>query len=159
MEGQNGTNDNGAQELPRVLGEYAAEASMDSLHGFIEFACNHAAGQGFTVDRLEEVRRVLTEALTNIVTFTFHNEPGEIKLSCKVDKFGKYVVSLIDSGKAYNMLLEDDPFIGSLDPASDAPRPTMKTMKRFSSNIEYKRLENRNHLVITLAKDMKKGKR
>jgi len=31
-------------------------------------------------------------------------------------------------------------------------------MKRFASNIEYKRLENRNHLIITLARDMKKGK-
>ncbi len=158
MEGHSGMSEDEARGLPRFLGEYGAEASMDSLEGFIEFACNHAAEQGFTDDRVEEVRRVLTEALTNIVTFTFDNAPGEIKLSCKIDKFGKYVVALVDSGKAFNMLLEDDPFIGSLDPASDAPRPTTRIMKRFSSNIEYKRLENRNHLIITLAKDMKRGK-
>jgi anti-sigma regulatory factor (Ser/Thr protein kinase) len=158
MEGHNGMGENEAQALPRVLGEYAAEASMDSLDGFIEFACDHAAGQGFADDRVQEVRRVLTEALTNIVTFTFDNTPREIKLSCKVDKFGKYVLALVDSGKAYNMLLEDDPFIGSLGPTPDGPRPSTKTMKRFSSNIEYKRLENRNHLIITLARDMKKGK-
>lgn len=158
MEGHNGFGNDEAQGLPRFVGEYAAEASMGSLEGFIEFACSHAAEQGFTDDRVHEVRRVLTEALTNIVSFTFDNLPGEIKLSCKIDKFGKYVVALVDSGKPYNVLLEDDPFIGSLGPTLDGPRPTTKMMKRFSSNIEYKRFENRNHLIITLARDMKKGK-
>lgn len=158
MEGHNGLGEDAAQGLQRVLGEYAAEASLHSLDGFIEFACSHAAQRGFTDDRLEEVRRVLTEALTNIVTFTFGDQPAEITLSCKIDKFGKYVVALVDSGKPYNMLLEDDPFIGSLGPTPDGPRPTTKTMKRLSSNIEYKRHENRNHLIITLARDMKKGK-
>ncbi len=158
MEGQNGTNDNKAQGRYQVLGEYAAQASMESMGGFIEFACTHARQRGFTDERIEEVRRVLTEALTNIVAFTFENVPGEVKLSCNLDRFGKYVIALIDSGKPFNMLLEDDPFIGALGPTPDAPRPTTKTMKRFSSNIEYKRLENRNHLIITLARDMKKGK-
>jgi anti-sigma regulatory factor (Ser/Thr protein kinase) len=158
MEGQNGTTNNTVQGRYHVLGEYAAQASMDSIEGFIEFASTHARQRGFTDDRIEEVRRVLTETLTNIVTFTFDNAPGEIKLSCNLDKFGKYVLALVDSGKPFNMLLEDDPFIGSLGPTPDAPRPTTKIMKRFSSNIEYKRLENRNHLIITLARDMKKGK-
>jgi len=158
MEGQNGTSENKAQGRYQVLGEYVAQASMGSLDGFIEFACNHAAQRGFSDDRLEEVRRVLAEVLANIVTFTFENVPGEIKLSCNIDRFGKYVLALVDSGRPFNMLLEDDPFIGSLGPTPDTPRPTTKTMKRFSSNIEYKRLENKNHLIITLARDMKKGK-
>lgn len=158
MEGHNGTTDNTVQGRYQVLGEYAAQASMDSIEGFIEFASTHARQRGFTDGRVEEVRRVLTETLTNIVTFTFDNEPGEIQLSCNLDKFGKYVLALVDSGKPFNMLLEDDPFIGSLSPTPDTPRPTTRTIKRFSSNIEYKRLENRNHLIITLARDMKKGK-
>jgi hypothetical protein len=157
MEGHNGMGENEAQALPRVLGEYAAEASMDSLDGFIEFACDHAAGQGFADDRVQEVRRVLTEALTNIVTFTFDNTPREIKLSCKVDKFGKYVLALVDSGKAYNMLLEDDPFIGSLGPPLTA-HPHHEDDEALLQQYRIQTLENRNHLIITLARDMKKGK-
>jgi anti-sigma regulatory factor (Ser/Thr protein kinase) len=107
---------------------------------------------------MDQITRVLREALTNIITFTFDDAPGEMKVSCNIDKFGKFVLAIVDSGKPFNMLLEDDPFIGSLGPTTDTPRLTTKTMKRFSSNIEYKRLENRNHLIITLARDMRKGK-
>ena len=96
--------------------------------------------------------------LQNVMQFTFDNSQGEIKVSCNIDKFGKFVLAIIDSGKPFNMLLEDDPFIGSLNPDPKGSRLSTKTMKRFSSNIEYKRLENRNHLIITLARDMKSWK-
>ncbi len=158
MEGENGNSDNKEQGRYRLLGEYAGEAKMDSIDAFIEFAVSHARNRQFTDDRLAEIDRVLREALTNIITFTFDKGPGEIVLSCNLDKFGKFVLAIIDRGKPFNMLLEDDPFIGALEAPTNAPRPTTKTMKRFSSNIEYKRLENKNHLIITLARDMKKGK-
>jgi len=158
MEGENGTSDNKEQGRYQLLGEYDGEAKMDSIDAFIEFAVSHARDRQFTDDRLAEIDRVLREALTNIITFTFDEGPGEIKVSCKLDKFGKFVLAIVDSGKPFNMLLEDDPFIVSLEEATNEPRPTTKTMKRFSSNIEYKRLENKNHLTITLARDMKKGK-
>lgn len=158
MEGQNGTSENKGQGRYQVLGEHTSEARRESIDAFIEFACGHARERGFTDDRIDQITRVLREALTNIITFTFDDSPGEIKVSCNIDKFGKFVLAIVDSGKPLNMLLEDDPFIGSLDPTPDTPRLTTKTMKRFSSNIEYKRLENRNHLIITLARDMRKGK-
>ncbi len=158
MEGQNGTNENKAQGRYQVLGEYTSEATMDSIDALIEFACTHARQHEFMDDRIDEVKRVLREALTNIITCAFDTAPGDIRVSCKLDKFGKFVLAIVDSGKPFNMLLEDDPFISSLEPTPGAPRLTTKTMKRFSSNIEYKRLENKNHLIITLARDMRKGK-
>lgn len=159
MEVENGISDNKQQQgLYRALGEYTGEAKIGSIDAFIEFAASLARDRQFTEERIAEIERVLREALTNIINFTFDKVPGEIKVSCKIDKFGKFVISIIDSGKAFNMLLEDDPFIGAMEAASDKPRPTTKTMKRFSSNIEYKRLENRNHLIIALARDMKSGK-
>ncbi|MEN6615445.1 MAG: ATP-binding protein [Syntrophorhabdus sp.] len=158
MDGENGTSENKSQGRYQVLGEYVGEATLQSVAAFIEFAADHARQRGFDEDRIEEIKRVLTEALTNIITFTFADSAGKIKLSCNVDKFGKFVLAIVDSGKPFNMLLEDDPFIDALGSPSDSPRPTTKKMKRFSSNIEYKRLENRNHLIITLARDMRRGK-
>lgn len=159
MKGENGTSDNKQQQgLSRVLGEYTGEAKISSIDAFIEFAASHARDQQFTEERIAEIDRVLREALTNIINFTFDKAPGEIKVSCKIDKFGKFVLAIVDSGKPFNMLLEDDPFIGAMEAANDKPRPTTRTMKRLSSNIEYKRLENKNHLIITLARDMKSGK-
>lgn len=159
MEAENGNSDNKQQQgLFRVLGEYTGEAKIGSIDAFVEFAASMARDRQFTEERIVEIGRVLREALDNIINFTFDEVPGEIKVSCKIDKFGKFVLAIIDSGKPFNMLLADDPFIGAMEPASDKPRPTTKTMKRFSSNIEYKRLENRNNLIITLARDMKKGK-
>lgn len=158
MDGENGTSENKAQGRYQVLGETAHPAETGSIDTFIEFASKHARARGFADSRIDEIKKVLGEALRNIVQFTFDKSPGEIKVSCNIDKFGKFVLAIIDSGKPFNMLLEDDPFIGSLNPGPAAPHPSTKTIKRFSSNIEYKRLENRNHLVITLARDMKSGK-
>lgn len=157
-EGQNGTGNNREQGRYQVLGEHAGEARTESIGDFVSFASSHARDRQFTDERIDEVRKVLTEALTNIINFTFAEGPGEIKVSCNLDKFGKFVLAIVDSGKPFNMLLEDDPFIGAMGAPSDSPRPTTKTIKRFSSNIEYKRLENRNHLIITLARDMKSGR-
>ena len=158
MDGENGTSENKAQGRYQVLGEETFPADTESIGRCIEFAAGHARQRGFTDDRIEEITRVLDEALRNIIRFTFDGAVGEIRVSCNIDKFGKFVLAIVDSGKAFNMLLEDDPFIGSLDPQGSGPGSSTKTMKRFSSNIEYKRLENKNHLVITLARDMKSGK-
>ncbi len=158
MDSDNGTSENKPQGRYQVLGEEARPAAMESIDPFIGFAAEHARQRGFTEDRIEEIRKVLNETLRNIIQFTFGDLPGEIKVSCNVDKFGKFVLAVVDSGKPFNMLLEDDPFISSLSSDSREARPSTKTMKRFSSNIEYKRLENKNHLIITLARDMTRGK-
>lgn len=158
MDGENGTRENKTQGRYQVLGEETLPAETKSIDRFVEFASQHARRRGFADSRIDEIRKVLGEALRNIMQFTFDSSPGEIKVSCNIDKFGKFVLAVVDSGKPFNMLLEDDPFIGSLNPRSGGPRPSTKTMKRFSSNIEYKRLENRNHLIMTLARDMKSGK-
>ena len=118
----------------------------------------HALGGYRVQGRGAAAEKVLTDAVRNIIEFTFGEAAGEITLSCNIDKFGKFVLAVVDSGKPFNMLLEDDPFIGALSGETGARRPTTKAMKRFSSNIEYQRLENRNHLIITLARDMKRGK-
>ncbi len=158
MDGENGTKENKTQGRYQVLGEETLPAEAGSIDAFVEFASQHARQRGFADSRIDEIRKVLGEALRNIIRFTFDNSPGEIKVSCNIDKFGKFVLAVVDSGKPFNMLLEDDPFIGSLETNPAGPRLNTKTMKRFSSNIEYKRLENRNHLIITLARDMKSGK-
>lgn len=158
MDEDNGTSENKAQGRYQELGEEILPAETGSIEKFIDFASEHARMRGFSDNRINEIREVLTEALGNIINFTFDDSKGEIKVSCNVDKFGKFVLAVVDSGKPFNMLLEDDPFIGSLNPVAGESRLTTKRMKRFSSNIEYKRLENRNHLIITLARDMKSGK-
>ncbi len=158
MDGENGTSENKAQGRYEVLGELTLPAQTGSIGEFVEFASGYARQRGFADSRIQEIDKVLNEALRNIIQFTFDNSPGEVRVSCNIDKFGKFVLAIVDSGKPFNMLLEDDPFIGSLNPDQAGPRLSTKTMKRFSSNIEYKRLENRNHLIITLARDMKSGK-
>jgi anti-sigma regulatory factor (Ser/Thr protein kinase) len=124
MDGRNGTSENKAQGRYEVLGETVHPAEIGSIEKFIAFASQYARQRGFTDSRIDEVRKVLDEALRNIVRFTFDEAPGEIKVSCNIDKFGKFVLAIIDSGKPFNMLLEDDPFIGSMGPDSGGPRNT-----------------------------------
>ena len=98
MDGDNGTSENKAQGRYQELGEEILPAETGSIEKFINFASEHARMRGFTDNRINEIREVLTEALGNIIKFTFDDSNGEIKVSCNVDKFGKFVLAIVDSG-------------------------------------------------------------
>ena len=131
-----------------VLGETTHPAHEDSIPLLAEFVSIHAKNTGFPDQKLREIDLSLKEALGNIIHFPCSNGDYEIRVSCVLDNAGRFVIIISDNGVPFNVLLETDAFLASDVALASDQKPSMKIMKRFIGNIEYKRFENKNILTF-----------
>ncbi len=99
---------------------------------------------------LYKMNLILEEAFTNIVFYGFEGRnDADIKINLSSDN-GRILLEIIDNGKAFNPLevqsdahsvLEDDTKIGGLG---------VLIIKKLSKELKYKRIDEKNHLIITL---------
>jgi len=132
----------------KVLGETSHPAREDSVPYLVEFVSEHAKNTGFPDQRLREIDLSLKEALGNILRFPCGDGDYEIRIACVLDNAGRFVIIISDNGVPFNVLLETDAFLASDVALASDQRPSMKVMKRFIGNIEYKRFENKNILTF-----------
>lgn len=140
-------NDNGQAAENGILGRLSAQGNAASLPGLITFVVEKVKEQGFNEKRVDEISCALTEALGNIVSHAFAAKDGEIEIVCGLDNAERLVISIVDDGAPFNMMLADDPFI---NPGGDAEKNvSTRTLKKLMDTVEYKRLEKKNHLTLT----------
>lgn len=132
----------------KVLGETIHPAHEDSVPLLAEFVAEHAKNTGFPDQRMREIDLSLKEALSNILRFSCGDGDYEIRISCVLDNAGRFVIIISDNGGPFNVLFETDTFLASDVASASDQRPSMKVMKRFIGNIEYKRFENKNVLTF-----------
>jgi hypothetical protein len=129
------------------LGELTLAAEKAMIPQFIDFVGTNAKPIGYSDKRVEEIRAAVAEALTNVADFICTEKGMEVTVSCGNDKRRRFTVEIVDTGKSFNMLLEADPFLSGNDPSDK--RPSVRLMKKIG-DVEYKRFEGKNHLVITV---------
>jgi len=129
------------------LGELTLGAEKSAIPQFLDFVASQAAPVGYSRTRIEEIRSAVGEVLTNIVEFICTEGGLEISVKCGDDRRRRFTVEITDPGKAFNMLLEADPFLSGNDPS--AKRPSVRLMKKIG-DVEYKRFEGKNLLTITI---------
>ncbi len=140
-------NDNGQKSDARILGEIRGSGEEASLPSLVEFVAAKAEERGFSEKRIGQIRNALQEALTNIIGHAMAGKPGDIRITCSLDRAERLVIAIVDDGRPFNMLLADDPFINPN--AEGAKDVSTRTMKRMMDTIEYKRIENTNVLTLT----------
>ncbi|MDR2018379.1 MAG: ATP-binding protein [Syntrophobacterales bacterium] len=130
----------------KTLGELTLQAHSGSIPEFLEFISGWAKEAGYGGQRIREMEFAVAEALTNIVEFVC-TEGEEVTIRVGDDKGRRFVIHISDYGKSYNMLLEADPFLSGSDPSEK--RPSVSRIKRIG-DVEYKRFEGKNYLVVTV---------
>lgn len=130
----------------KALGELTRQAHADTIPDFLEFISGWAREAGYGEQRVREMESAAREALANIVEFIC-TEGEEVTVQVGDDKGRRFVIDISDLGKPYNMLLEADPILSGSDPSEK--RPSVRQIKKMG-DVEYKRFEDRNHLVITV---------
>ena len=131
----------------KVIGEMTDAAGTATIPRFLEFVSGHARSVGYGEGRIKEIESALSEALANVAEFGCGKEGGNVTILCGDDNGRRFVVDIADSGKPFNMLLEADPFLSGGDPMEK--RPSVRWIKKIG-DVEYKRFEDRNHIVITV---------
>ena len=137
--------------------EITQPALADAVPDLVTFVSTHARVAGFENERIQEIGRAVEEALQNIVRFACADGTGEIRINCDVHDSGALIITMVDTGKPFNMLL-----VGTFPEAEDffepGKTPSTRIMKKVIKNIEYRRGSDRNTLVFTITPS-RKGKR
>ena len=138
-------------ELPNEVTKLALANEIPAL---VTFVSTHAWEAGFEDERIREIGGAVEEALLNIVRFACPTGTDEISISCDVHDSGTLIITIVDTGKPFNMLL-----VGTFPETEDffepGKEPSTKVMKQVVKNIEYRRGSDRNTLVFTITPDRK----
>ena len=132
-----------------VSDEIIQPALTDAIPTLVEFVSSHAWEAGFGDARIREIGLAVEEALQNIVTFACPDGTGEIRMSCDVHESGALIITIVDTGVPFNMLLAGT-FPETEDFFEPAKTPSTRVMKKVIQNIEYRRGSDRNTLVCTI---------
>jgi anti-sigma regulatory factor (Ser/Thr protein kinase) len=141
----------------KVPDEITKPALAEEITALLTFVSTHAWEAGFEDERIQEIGSAVEEALRNIVQFSCADGTGEIRISCEVHDSGALLITIVDTGKPFNMLLVDT-FPETEDFFEPGKTPSTKVMKKVIKNIEYRRGSDRNTLVFTITPSSK-GKR
>jgi serine/threonine-protein kinase RsbW len=129
--------------------EMIKPALTDEIPALVTFVSSHAWEAGFEDERIREIERAIEEALQNIVRFACTEGRGEIHIACDVHDSGALIITIVDTGKPFNMLL-----VGTFPETEDffepGKAPSISVMKKVIKNIEYRRGSDRNTLVFTI---------
>ena len=138
-------------ELAHEMTEQALPTAIPVL---IEFVRQHAWETGCDEARIQEIGLAVQEALQNIVTFACPDGAGKISMSCTTQDSGALIITMVDTGVPFNMLLANT-FSETADFFEPGKIPSTSFMKKAIKNIEYRRGTDRNTLVFTIAPDQK----
>jgi anti-sigma regulatory factor (Ser/Thr protein kinase) len=131
-----------------VMGTITESIQGDAGKKLAEFVSKYAKEVQFSPEEVTAVGIAMEEVVGNIIHWAYGSgESGEIAVSCSADDNGNLYVTVEDWGKPFNMPLADV-FPDVWDPDGSQERPSMKRIKKAFKNVEYKRDQSKNILVL-----------
>jgi anti-sigma regulatory factor (Ser/Thr protein kinase) len=138
-------------------------AKLDSLYNFMEFVSSCAKEQGFSKERITEIELALEEILVNIIKYAYNDcsLDGDIEITCSNDCAQSFVIEIVDSGKAFDVLSVREPDISAGIDERQIGGLGIFFVKRLMADVRYLREEDQNKLTLVIMKpkyDPKHGK-
>jgi anti-sigma regulatory factor (Ser/Thr protein kinase) len=134
----------------REIGEkITAPARIEEVGALVEFVKAHASEAAFEDEKVTAIGLAVEEALHNIIHFACSDGKGDIEISCSVHDSGSLILTIVDTGRAFNMLIAET-FPEAADFAEPGKTPSTRAMKKGIKNIEYRRDTTRNILILTV---------
>ena len=134
------------KNIPNEIKEHAGAEAVPLL---LDFVSRHAWEAGFDEEKIKQISLAVEEVLGNILQFACCEGENDITINFSVHDSGACIISIIDTGKPFNMLIASS-FPEAGDFAEQGKIPSTKIVKKFIGNIEYRRDVNRNILILTV---------
>jgi len=119
-------------------------ARIESMPAFHDFVRAGAASAGLGSDETGWLELVLEEILVNIARYAYQPETGEAEVRYRVEKPGKLLVEVSDTGRVFNPLTADPPVLGG----GLAERPIgglgVFLVRNLVGSLTYRREQERN---------------
>ncbi len=89
--------------------EITLPADLKNLHAMKHFILDRAAQSGFDEAAAMQIELAADEVLTNVISYAYPDEPGDITIQCQMDKDHVFVVRIMDTGVPFNPLQVKEP--------------------------------------------------
>jgi serine/threonine-protein kinase RsbW len=114
---------------------------------------NYLKKQNFKTDKLNKIELAIEELLVNIVKYAYPDKTGNIEITFFLKDSKILVLTIIDTGIAFNPLLKTDVDISSSLNERLAGGLGIFFVRNFADDIQYHRDNNKNILTLLFHKD------
>jgi anti-sigma regulatory factor (Ser/Thr protein kinase) len=125
-------------------------ATIDNLDELMQFVDDCAHGHDFSDKRKLEIRLAVEEALMNIISHAYPEEPGDVEVACGPDEDGKMVVEISDSGIPFDPHSRTNPDVSSDIEDREIGGLGIMLIRKYIRDVRYRRDSDKNVLTLVI---------
>ncbi len=133
----------------RTLLQIKLPAKLENLGRWMGPVSDCARKQGFNQKKISHIELALEEALVNICSYSYPQEPGHAEVTCQHDD-SRFIIEIIDSGIPFDITSLPDPDIHSSIEKRKIGGLGIFLLKKMVDEVSYRREGNFNILKLTL---------
>ncbi len=139
----------------RTLLDIKLPAKLENLGRWMKAVSECAREQGFNQKKVSHIELALEEALVNICSYSYPQEPGHAEVICKQDN-SRFIIEIIDSGIPFDITSLPTPDITSSIEKRKIGGLGIFLLKKMVDEVSYRREGNFNILKLTLKRSEEK---
>jgi len=125
-------------------------ADLEYHHRLKKFILDYASKEGLDERQCHQIELASDEILTNIISYAYPEEKGDITVICESDQDGALLVQIIDTGLPFNPLEAGEPDLSLGVQEREMGGLGVFLARKMVDDIQYRRQEGRN--IVTLYK-------
>ncbi|OGV49357.1 MAG: hypothetical protein A2017_01475 [Lentisphaerae bacterium GWF2_44_16] len=125
-------------------------AKLESLHSAMEFLKNFFTDCRIDSSVAMQIELAVEEALVNIISYAYHDNDGDMELSCDISTDRKLTCVISDSGTAFDSLQKEEPDLSIPVEERAIGGLGIFLVRKMMDDVQYKRENDRN--ILTLMK-------
>ena len=139
-------------KLMKIVAHIKLPAQLEYLQKFIDFVASCSREQGFEKKRVHEIELATEEALVNIFNYAYKETNGYVEIICKLDDNKRFIIEIVDTGIAFNVLSVTAPDISADISERQLGGLGVFLIKEVMDEVLYRYEDNKNKLSLIIDK-------
>ena len=136
----------------KIVAHIKLPAQLEYLQKFIDFVASCSREQGFEKKRVHEIELATEEALVNILNYAYKETNGYVEIICKLDDNKRFIIEIVDTGIAFNVLSVTAPDISADISERQLGGLGVFLIKEVMDEVLYRYEDNKNKLSLIIDK-------
>jgi anti-sigma regulatory factor (Ser/Thr protein kinase) len=136
----------------KIIARIKLPAQIEYLRKFIDFVATCSREQGFEKKRVHQIELATEEALVNIFKYAYKETKGDVEIICKLDDNKRFIIEIVDTGIAFNVLSVTAPDISADISERQLGGLGVFLIKEVMDAVLYRYEDNKNILALIMVK-------
>jgi serine/threonine-protein kinase RsbW len=125
-------------------------AKIENMELLVQFISDIARKLGFSGKRLKEIELATEEAIVNIINYAYPDHSGDIKVTCAQDTSNAFVITIEDTGIAFDISSLKDPDISAGISDREVGGLGVFLIRKLMDKVRYHRKHKKNVLELVV---------